>query len=238
LRQAIDLFAGLAAAQPDVPLYRSALARCHANLGGVQRSAGESRAAEQSCRKAIEIATPLAAATPTDADLQSVLGVSFQTLGLLLLDAGRYREAEGEFRRSIGHQRMAFGRTNQAIEYRRLLSEDYLGLAKALRSLGRAEEAARIARERRRLWEEDPGELYGVACELALVIPLSDATARKRALAAEATDALRAAIAAGWRDALHTSRDPALIPLHDRGDFRRLLADLFDRAFPADVFAR
>jgi serine/threonine-protein kinase len=238
LQEAIDLFAGLAAAQPDVPLYPRYLARCHVNLGLVQRSAGGLRDAEQSCRKAIEIATPLAATTPTDVDLQSVLGLSFQTLGLLLHDAGRYREAEEHFRRSIDHQRIAFNRANQVIEIRRRLSEQYLGLAKALRSLGRAEEAAQIVRERRRLWEKNPGELYGVACELALAIPLSNDFARQQALAAEATDALRAAIAAGWRDALHTGRDPDLIPLHDREDFRRLLADLFDRAFPADVFAR
>ncbi len=49
---------------------------------------------------------------------------------------------------------------------------------------------------------------------------------------------LRAAIAAGWNDAGHTSRDPDLAPLHDRDDFRRLLAQLFDRGFPADSFVR
>jgi hypothetical protein len=52
-----------------------------------------------------------------------------------------------------------------------------------------------------------------------------------------AVDVLRGAIAAGWRDAAHTSHDPDLIPLHDRNDFRRLLAELLEVSFPADPFA-
>jgi hypothetical protein len=35
-----------------------------------------------------------------------------------------------------------------------------------------------------------------------------------------------------------TGRDPDLAPLRERQDFTRLLADLFDRGFPADPFAR
>jgi hypothetical protein len=50
--------------------------------------------------------------------------------------------------------------------------------------------------------------------------------------------ALNEAIAAGWRDAQRTGRDPDLIALHDRDDFRVLLAELFDRGFPVDPFVR
>jgi len=34
------------------------------------------------------------------------------------------------------------------------------------------------------------------------------------------------------------ARDPHLAPLRDHGDFRRLVAGLFDRVFPSDPFAR
>jgi hypothetical protein len=50
--------------------------------------------------------------------------------------------------------------------------------------------------------------------------------------------ALRAAVAAGWSNVVHTARDPDLAPLHERPDFRALLAKLFDNGFPADPFAR
>ena len=49
---------------------------------------------------------------------------------------------------------------------------------------------------------------------------------------------VRAAVGAGWSKAAWTSRDPDLVPLHDREDFHRLLAELFDRDFPKDPFAR
>ena len=45
------------------------------------------------------------------------------------------------------------------------------------------------------------------------------------------------AITAGWSDAQQTSRDPDLAPLRDRDDFRRPLAEVFDRGFPTDPFA-
>jgi hypothetical protein len=50
--------------------------------------------------------------------------------------------------------------------------------------------------------------------------------------------ALRAAVAAGWSDAVHTARDPDLAPLHERPDLRTLLAKLFDHGFPVDPFGR
>jgi hypothetical protein len=48
-------------------------------------------------------------------------------------------------------------------------------------------------------------------------------------------DALRRAVAAGYRDASHMSRDDDLRPLSARGDFRTLMGDL---GFPSDPFAR
>ena len=57
-------------------------------------------------------------------------------------------------------------------------------------------------------------------------------------MAAEAVQTLERAIDAGWNNAGKTNRDPDLAPLHDRDDFRRLLAKLCDRGFPADPFAQ
>jgi hypothetical protein len=48
-------------------------------------------------------------------------------------------------------------------------------------------------------------------------------------------DALRRAIAAGYRDVNWMRRDPDLSPLRSRPDFQVLLLDV---AFPADPFAR
>ena len=52
---------------------------------------------------------------------------------------------------------------------------------------------------------------------------------------------LAKAVAAGYNTPqrlAHMTRDSDLDALRDRADFRRLLAELFDRGFPKDPFAR
>jgi eukaryotic-like serine/threonine-protein kinase len=98
-------------------------------------------------------------------------------------------------------------------------------------------EAVRIAREcAAALVQENSAALHNVARTLALSVPLVQGE-QKQAMAAEAVQMLRAAVAAGWSNAQHTDRDPDLASLRDRDDFRRLLTELFDQGFPADPFA-
>ncbi len=85
---------------------------------------------------------------------------------------------------------------------------------------------------------ENSIDIYNDACQIARCVPIERDTPAKEAVAAEAVTTLRAAIAAGWNNALHTNRDPDLAPLRDREDFRRLVAELLDRSFPTDPFAR
>jgi hypothetical protein len=68
-------------------------------------------------------------------------------------------------------------------------------------------------------------------------LPIARDENLKRSLAAEAVATFDAAIEAGWRDAALASRDPDFAPLRGRADFQRLLAGMFDAAFPADPFA-
>jgi hypothetical protein len=100
----------------------------------------------------------------------------------------------------------------------------------------RSADAVQAAQQLAALARGNPNDLYNAACILALSVPLTRGKQREE-LGAQAVQVLREAIAAGWRDAAHTSRDPDLIPLHDRDDFRRLLAELLDEGFPADPFA-
>ena len=103
--------------------------------------------------------------------------------------------------------------------------------------MGRADEAAVVTRERIQLWPGDPASST-TPREFALCVPIARDGAVRGHWADEAMAALRAAVAAGWSKAVHTARDPDLAPLHQRPDFRALLAELFDRGFPVDPFAR
>jgi hypothetical protein len=109
-------------------------------------------------------------------------------------------------------------------------------LAKVHRALNHPVEALRATRELAALPRENSTDFYNVACDLALTVPLVRGK-QQEALAAEAVQTLKEAMAAGWNDAGKTSSDPDLIALRDRDDFRRLMAELFDRTFPADPFA-
>ena len=51
-------------------------------------------------------------------------------------------------------------------------------------------------------------------------------------------EALSRAVTLGFKDNQKLQSETDLNPLHDRDDFQRLLAELLDRGFPADPFAR
>jgi hypothetical protein len=68
-----------------------------------------------------------------------------------------------------------------------------------------------------------------------------DVAQQAGAQAAIAMGWLAKAVAAGYHTPQHLaqmSRDSDLDALRDRADFRRLLAELYDRGFPKDPFAR
>ena len=108
---------------------------------------------------------------------------------------------------------------------------------KVLQAMNQPAEAVHMTREAAALARGNATDMYNIACLLSLSIPLTRSH-EQPALAAEAMQTLRAAVALGWRDARHTARDPDLIPLRALDEYRRVLAELFDRGFPANPFAR
>ena len=83
-----------------------------------------------------------------------------------------------------------------------------------------------------------PNHSHDSACSIALLVPLASDRSEASYYAEEAVTVLSQAVSAGWTKAVHTATDPDLTPLHDHEEFRRLLARMFDRGFPADPFAR
>ena len=138
--------------------------------------------------------------------------------------------------RAIEYQRAALAAMPRHPVPSAALRADLLNLTKVYQALNQPAEASRTAQElvvagteklvrslRRRLC---PGSER----------PAHTRRGNGKRSAAEAVQMLKQAIAAGWNDAGKTSRDPDLASLRDRDDFRRLVAELFDRGFPADPF--
>ena len=149
---------------------------------------------------------------------------------------GRWREARERLELAIAHQRRAPVTMPHDPYFQWALRTHLLNLAKVHQVLNQPAEAIRVTRELVTPPRKNATDHYTVACALARSVPLTR-TEQQQALAAEGVQTLREAIAAGWNDAQHTSRDPDLVPLRDREDFRRLVAELFDRRFPADPLA-
>jgi tetratricopeptide (TPR) repeat protein len=120
-----------------------------------------------------------------------------------------------------------------------------------LRAFAKQKDAAGCRQTAER-WEklnrDDADGLYQAACFRAVTAGLLRAAARMpdagsqaNAEADRAMTWLAKAVAAGYQTPQHLAhmiRDPDLDALRGRADFRRLLAELYDRGFPADPFAR
>jgi tetratricopeptide (TPR) repeat protein len=207
------------------------------NLGAALVTTGHLEEAAVALRKAVAISETLNKWQPQRLDYRSGLGLALHNLCELCQAQGRHGEAVALYRQAIDHQRAVFDRSPRVNQFRRYLSDHYVGLAKSLRALGRAREAAEATRDRVKLWPKEAGRLYDSACEFALCVPIAGNAIRKQSLSDEAMATLNAAVAAGYSDGAWMSRDTDLIPLRDRDDFRRLVLGLMDRAMPADSFA-
>ncbi len=112
-----------------------------------------------------------------------------------------------------------------------------LGIASIKVRLGRAAEAAADCRRAAEAFEKlngtDAGSLYNAACFRA-VLAGAERGSGKSAESAKQADLeadramtwLKKAVAAGYRDADHISKDHDLDALGDRADFKKLLSDL------------
>jgi tetratricopeptide (TPR) repeat protein len=197
-------------------------------------------AAEDSYRLALAIAIPLLQANPDKPRLANTLGI----LGKAQQLASRADRAVRSLSRAIEQHRAASEKVPEISEFRDYLGEEYLALAEAQRSLGRADQAINTVRECADLAFTDPDLLYRVARSVLLYrsvakpnqgdghappVPKSspvDSTER-------ALTILERAISAGFKDRARMANDPRFEPIRSRPEFQWFMMDL---AMPADPF--
>ncbi len=235
-RRALAAQEPLALAHPSVGMYLSDLATIHNNIGNLHRDAGRQAEALDSHGRALAIRERLVRDHPSLHYYQSNLGVTLHNMAEGEIAQGRWQEALESLNRAIECQRAALAVMPHHPFYQQVFKLDLMCLAKTHQALNHPAEALRAARELAALPGGDPSDLYNVACALALAVPLTGGE-QWQALATEAVQELKQAIAAGWNKAGLASRDPDLASLRGRDDFRRLVAELFDRSFPTDPFA-
>jgi tetratricopeptide (TPR) repeat protein len=189
----------------------------------------------RSYERSREIRERLVKELPENVAFHHDLGATLINLGYAYAQTGHLEDGLEALRRAVEEKRTAFMASPQVVEYRRGLNNAYGALAEVERKQGTPGAAAAALRERRKLWPDQPQELYRIACEQADTArrvardrtELSAAEQAERALYLdEAMDTLRLAVAAGFADAERLSKDANLAPLRQREDFARLLAGL------------
>ena len=235
-RLALTIREQLAREHPTVIAYQRYLAVSYNNIGILQAETGRAAEAQETFRLALTIHETLVQEPSPSPDNQSELARTLSNLATLDMDQGRWLQAKRRLERATEHQRKAVAAIPRHPLYRRFLSLQLLKLTQVHMELNQPTEAVRLARGRAVLMRGSPTDLYDVACDLASIVLLVPGD-QKQTLAAEAVQRLKEAIDAGWDDAAQMSRESDLDPLRDRDDFRRLLAEPFDRGFPSDPFA-
>jgi serine/threonine-protein kinase len=232
-RASLDLFGRLAAANPTVHQYRSAVVDVNLKLGVTLELLGRLPESEAAQRKAIEVSEGLLAEEPDSPYFQTLLVKGLNGNGSLLMKQGRAADALPILRRAVEVQETVVHKFPETIWYQG-------ALINALRALGAVETAsghvaeARDALERAAkidlsLADAYPVSRYNVACDLALMVPISP-TDRREAVAKQAIDTIRQATAAGYADIANIEKDTDLNALRLRGDFQALMAELRAKA--------
>jgi serine/threonine protein kinase len=234
-RRALELRERLAADNPTVTRHQSELANIRDNIGSLLASAAQAAEALELHKGALAIRQRLAKDNPRIPDYQHDLGDTMRAIAEIEMSQLRWRDARLRLEDAIEHERVAVAAAPHHPDYRRGLAHALLDLMNVFLALDQPALAIRTERELLALPRESANDMYDVARALALSAPIKPGDPG-RAAASEAVRALKQAVAAGWTDAGRTSRDKDLLSLRDRADFRQLLAELFDRGFPADPF--
>jgi tetratricopeptide (TPR) repeat protein len=218
-----------------VPEYRRDLAQIHTNLGILLKDTGRPKEAEAAYRDALELQKALAAQLPNVPDHQNDVGNTLDEMAELARRRKDYPAARRLLEEAEPYLKKALDANPRHPFYREVYSDTRRVLAATLLELGDHAGAAEAAADLARVAFDPAGDAYKAAGFLSRCIALAakDAKlpeARRPELAREYADralaALRQAVAGGHRDAAQLRKDPALDPLRDRADFKKLLADL------------
>jgi tetratricopeptide (TPR) repeat protein len=220
------------AADPDSPWTRSQWALTCQNLGNLHAMQERHEEALRYYRQSHGLRLQLAGKTPDDPETRWQLAMSYDRLGNGCKETSRLPEALAAYEKARDlEEKMIRDYPAAAGRFRGALLDTCYGLTEVQLALGRPADAAATARRRRDLAPNDPDRLYGVACHLALCVPLigkgksepTAAEAERRRCADEAMEVLRQAVAAGYKDWPPLEEDPDLAPLRGRPDYRELL---------------
>jgi serine/threonine-protein kinase len=234
-RAALDIQKALAGNFPAMPSYSNALATTHLNLGILLRDTAQPQEAEAAYRDALDVYKRLATDFHAVPEYQNDVGNTLDELAELARRRKDYPAARRLLEEAEPYLKKALDTNPHHPFYREVYSDTRRVLAATLLELGEHAAAAEAAAELARVAYDPAHDAYKAACFFARCIPLAEKDAklpeaRRKELAQSygdrAVQALRQALAKGYKDAAHIQKDTDLDSLRGRDDFRKLLAEL------------
>jgi tetratricopeptide (TPR) repeat protein len=244
--QARDSYEKLAAANPTVFQFQSDLALACGNLGVLHQQDGRWAEARRCYEEARNVLEKLVAANTDVPQFQFRLTQTCWNLGNVLGETKQWAEALHTFEQAYAICEQLLTTDPDHFEYRSYACSAVHRCGEVLAELDRRDEALTAFRKaiahQRLLAAEAPQAAryrYNLACDLALCATLvgksqGELTAQEQAersrYADQSLEALRQAVAAGFRDVERLNKNRHFDPLRSRDDFKKLLADLTEKA--------
>jgi tetratricopeptide (TPR) repeat protein len=196
--------------------------------------------AEDSYRNSIGITEQIVRDHPEVTEYQNQLAANYSNLGIAYMDTGHYNEAEDWLQRALTlRERLA--RDHPTVrEYHADLANIHIILAGNYARSDRPDKAENVLKGISKDSLNEMG-LYNLGCVYALFAPTLEKSLEKDAHAAErkkradeyasrAMDVLRQAVAKGFGNVPLMQADHDLDILRPRDDFKKLLAELAQKA--------
>jgi WD40 repeat protein/thioredoxin-related protein len=240
--EALAILKDLAGTTPKGSLatdIQRALATSHEQIGHVDELNNQTPKALAAYQLALPIRERLATANPMVTDYQSELANTYFTLGTLNARAGKWPSAAELYQRAIDRQHLVIAAAPEESEPARLLARQLAALGSAQRQLDQRADALRSYQEARAVLEKinkpDGSDLVDLARALAacsLLIgpakgePSPAEKSQKEKDVQLALEALRQAVAGGYRGIERLEKDAEFESLRSQKEFQSLVADL------------
>jgi serine/threonine-protein kinase len=226
-RRARELWPEACRVEPDRVWPRKMWAMTCQHLGTIELESNHAAEALALFKEAHERYVQTAKQAPEDREAEFMVADSCGRLANAYAALAEPDQARRAYARTAELRERMLGAYRAArARYVTPLSITYTEWAKFERAQGQAEPAVALALKRRELWPDNGEELYNVACDLALCIPLvggDKADEKRRRFGDLALETLQAALKQGFRDWQHLSEDPDFEPLRTRPEFQKLL---------------
>lgn len=122
----------------------------------------------ESLQESLTLQQELAEDFPADLEIANRLGGVHNNVAMVYQAQGDFSNALKAFEKGIQFLKYAQHGSPQVKRYRDNLSRNYVNYGRLLREMHRPADSVAVARERRRLWPNDPEQLYDVAKEISL----------------------------------------------------------------------